>query len=165
MSKTLVTYFSKTENTKTIAEAIYEELPEQKEIKPITEVKDFNDYDLIFLGFPVYSHTVPYVVENFIKTIPPGKPVALFSTHGSHTGSRLSREALEYAVTLLPRNEILGTFSCRGRVSMEAMELFKKSPEHRSWAEMAASAQTHPDKSDIQEAKSFAAWILTVFQR
>ncbi|MFW6160679.1 MAG: flavodoxin [Acidobacteriota bacterium] len=165
MSRSLVAYFSKTGNTQSIAEAIYETLPAPKEIKPLTEVKDLNAYDLIFIGFPVYSHTVPYVVEMFLKSIPPGKPIALFSTHGSHTGSHLSREALEYAVTLVPRDKILGTFSCRGKVSMEALESFKKSPEHRSWAEMAASAQTHPDENDKEEAKSYAKWVLTVFQQ
>jgi flavodoxin len=160
--KSLVTYYSLTGNTKKIAEAIYQALEEEKTIKPLSEVEDMGEYNLIFIGFPVHSHSVPYKVEKFLKTIPPGKKIALFSTHGSHTGSRLSREALEYAAVLAPKEKVLGTFSCRGRVSEKALDQLKKSPEHRLWTEMAASAHTHPDKDDIADAQGFAKWIMAL---
>lgn len=163
--KILVTYYSLTGNTKRIAEAIYETLEGEKEIKPLDEVDDMEGYGLIFVGFPVHSHSVPYKVEKFLKTIPKGKKIALVSTHGSHTGSRLSREALEHAVVLTAHGEVLGTFSCRGKVSNEALEKLKKSPEHRLWAEMAPSAHTHPDKDDIEDARSFARWIMAFFSQ
>jgi len=31
-----------------------------------------------------------------------------------------------------------------------------QSPEHEAWADMAASAATHPDASDLEDARSFA---------
>lgn len=163
MAKILVTYYSVTGNTKTIAEAIYEALPPPKEILSIGEAKDIDNYDLLFIGFPVHAHSVPYRVETFLRSLPPAKKIALFSTHGSHTGSRLSREALEHALALLPQENILGTFTCRGKVSFQAMESFKKLPEHQAWAVMAASAQTHPNQQDIEDAKSFAQWILALY--
>ena len=162
MRKSLVTYFSLTGNTKKIAEAIYHTLEEEKAIKPLDEAEDLKEYNIIFIGFPVHSHGVPYKVEQFLKNIPSGKKIALFSTHGSHTGSRLSRAAAEHAVVLADKGKILGTFSCRGKVSAEALEKLKKSPEHQLWTEMAASAHTHPDKDDIADAQSFARWIMAL---
>jgi flavodoxin len=167
MPNFLVTYLSKTGNTKKVAEAIYSALKEDKKIKPLHAVteEEIQDADLIFIGFPVYSHTVPYKAEVFIKKISAGKKVALFSTHGSISGTRLSREALEYAVTLAGNLKVLGTFSCRGQVSMEALDILLKSPEHTAWAEMAPSAKTHPDKSELEDASAFTRWILTLFHQ
>jgi len=93
---------------------------------------------------------------------PEGKKIAFFSTHGSLTGSRLSREALENATVLSAKAHVLGTFSCRGKVSHQALDILMKSPEHEAWAMMAASAATHPDASDLEDARNFAAWIQTI---
>jgi len=146
MENTLVTYFTQTGNTKKVAESIYRNIEGDKQIMPISEVQkeDLEDYDLIFIGFPVHSHGVPFATESFIKKVPRDKKIAFFSTHGSLTGGMLSR------------------FSCRGKVSLSALEILKKSPEHRAWTDMAASAGTHPDEHDLSEAASFAKWIMTL---
>jgi flavodoxin len=162
MAKTLVTDFSLTGNTRLVAEAIFEALPGDKTIKPMAEAGDLAPYQLIFAGFPVHAHTVPYPVEIFLKSIPEGQKIALFSTHGSVTGSRLSREALEYASVLVAKARLIGTFSCRGKVSMRALEVLMQSPEHEAWADMAASAATHPDASDLEDARAFARWVATL---
>ncbi len=162
MSKILVAYFSLTGNTKKVAQAIYETLRGDKTIKPTDEVEELRDYSLIFIGFPVHSHGVPPKVESFLKKIPERKKIALFSTHGAIAGSRLSREALEHAAVAASKAKILGIFSCRGKVSMQAKEIFSKSPEHRLWSEMAASAQTHPNEGDLEEAKSFARRVMSL---
>ena len=162
MSKRLVAYISWTGNTKKVAGAIFEALEGNTTIKSLDEVQNPDEYELIFIGFPVHSHSVPFKTEEFIKKISTGKKVALFSTHGSLTGSRLSREALEHASILASNSKILGTFTCRGRVSLQALEVLSKSPEHKAWAEMAASAQTHPDDNDLEDARDFAKWITTL---
>ena len=162
MSKILVTYVTWSGNTKKVADAIFEALKDDKMIKPSDDVQTLDEYELIFIGFPVHSHSVPFKTEEFIKKLPAGKKIALFSTHGSLTGSRLSREALEHASILISSSQILGTFSCRGKVSIQAMEVLSKSPEHKAWVEMAASAQTHPDESDLEDARTFAKWIMTL---
>jgi flavodoxin len=162
VSKILVTYYSQTGNTKKIAEAIYEVLPEIKEIKPIDEAQKIEDYNLIFVGFPIFSHSVPFKVEKFLKAIPKRKRIALFSTHGALTGSPLSREAIESAVALAPQAKVISTFSCRGKVSLEALEVLSRSPEHQAWTDMAASASGHPTGEDLEEARAFARWVLTV---
>lgn len=162
MTKILVTYFSQTGNTKKIAETIFETLESEKDIQPVDEVQQLDEYNLIFIGFPVHSHSVPFKIHDFIPKIPENKKIAFFSTHGALTGSQLSREALEHAVILASKVKVLGTFSCRGKVSLEALEILKKSPEHEAWADMAVSAATHPDQGDLEDAKAFAKWIITL---
>lgn len=165
MAKILVTYFSLTGNTRKIAETIYKNVGGEKTLKPADEVQEVDEYDLVFIGFPVHSHSVPFKIESLLEKIPRGKKVAFFSTHGSHTGSRLSREAIEHAVVLAAKGKIIGTFSCRGKVSPAALEKLKKSPEHKAWTEMAVSAQTHPDKYDLEDAKAFAKWVMTLYSQ
>lgn len=165
MPNILVAYVSLTGNTKIIAEAIHSSLGGSATLAPLKEVENPGSFDLIFVGFPVHSHSVPGSAERFLKSIPPGKKIALFSTHGSLTGSRLSREALEYASVLASHCKILGSFSCRGKISIHAMENFNRSPEHQVWAEMAVTAGSHPDDSDIADAKTFAQWILTLYRQ
>ncbi len=162
MKSILVSYYTQTDNTKMIAEAIHGALPGLKEIKPIDEVAGFDPYWLIFVGFPVISHTVPYKAEAFLRRIPPKTRLALFCTHGSLTGSNLSREALEYALICAAQAEVLGTFTCRGKVSPQALEILSRSAEHTAWTDMAVSAMTHPDASDLQDARAFARWVISL---
>lgn len=162
MSNILVAYYSLTGNTKKIAETIFEALPHPKAIKPLSEVQSLDEYDLVFVGFPVQSHSVPYKAEKFLQGIPKGKKIALFSTHGSVTGSRLSREAIEHAVVITSQAKLISTFSCRGKVSPQALEVLSRSPEHEAWTDMAASASTHPNEHDLADARAFARWALTL---
>lgn len=162
MSIILVTYFSLTGNTKKIAEAIHDSLEGDKTIKPVDEVQELEHYTLIFIGFPVHSHSVPFKIESLLKRIPEGKKIALFSTHGAITGSHLSQEALEHAVVTASQVKVLGTFSCRGKISSKTLEVLSKSPEHITWAEMAPSAQTHTDEGDLEDARSFAKRMMTL---
>jgi flavodoxin len=159
MPKTIVAYFSATGNTRKVAEAVYGALRGEKELRPIDEVETLEPYGLAFVGFPVQAHSVPIKAESFLKKIPAGMKIALFSTHGSLQGHRLSREAVEYAVVLAARAKVLGVFSCRGKLSMKAIEFLGRSPEHAEWAEMAPSANTHPDRHDLEEARTFARLI------
>jgi flavodoxin len=156
MHKTLVTFYSRTGNTKMVAEAIFAALDGDKSLQPIAEVASLDPYALVFVGFPVQSHSVPYPVEVFLKAIPPEKKIALFSTHGSLPGHRLSREAIEHAVILASKAKVLGTFAVRGKLSLQALEVLSKSPEHQEWVEMAASANGHPNAIDLEAARIFA---------
>jgi flavodoxin len=161
MNKTLVTFFSRTGNTRRVAEAIFEALDGEKDILPLDEVQSLDPYTLVFIGFPVQSHSLPYKVEAFLKNVKPGKKIALFCTFGALPGHRLSREALEYAVVLATKAQILGTFCVRGKLSLQALEVLSRSPEHQEWVEMAPSASTHPDEGDLEEACAFARQVKT----
>jgi flavodoxin len=159
--KTLVTYFTKTGNTEKVALAIYEAIGDEKKLMPVNEVKNPDEYDLIFCGFPVHSHSVPLSVQDFIKSVPPHKHLALFVTHGSLRGGELAVTAIEHAISLASKLKVLGTFGCRGKVDPKIIETLLKSPEHRAWAETAKSAASHPDDSDLEDAKHFAKKLIT----
>lgn len=159
--KTLVTYFTQTGNTEKVARAIYETIGAQKELLPVKEVKSPDGYDLIFCGFPVHAHSVPLSIQGFIKGIPPGKKLALFVTHGSLRGGELATTAIEHATSLASKLKVLGTFGCRGKVDPKIIEALLKKPEHRAWAETAKSAASHPDESDLEDARQFAKTIIT----
>ena len=159
--KILITYFTKSGNTEKVARAIYEVIGGTKEILPIKEVKNPDEYDIIFCGFPVHSHSVPLPVQNFIKSIPSSKKLAFFVTHGSLRGGELAVTAIEHAISLASKLKLLGTFGCRGKVDPKIIETLLKQPEHRAWAETAKSAASHPDESDLEDARHFAKKILT----
>ncbi len=162
MNKTLVAYFTRTGNTRRIAEAIFEAIESEKEILTLDKVDHLSPYDLVFIGFPVQMHSVPLPVEDFLKRLPAGKKIALFCTHGSLAGHRLSREALEYAAILASRAKILGMFSSRGKLSVQALDALHRSPEHQEWVEMAASAGGHPNAVDLEEARVFARQMIVL---
>jgi flavodoxin len=161
MRKTLVTYLSGTGNTKKVAEAIFEALDGDKTIKPINEVANVDGFGLVFVGFPVHAHSVPYKADAFIKKLPPSQKVAFFCTHGALSGHLLSRQGLEAAVMAASKCKVIGTYSCRGRVSAEVIEALKKSPENFEWIEMVSSADSHPNDIDLAEAKAFARQVVT----
>jgi flavodoxin len=156
MSKTLVTYFTRTGNTRMVSEAIHQALDGDRILLPLDKIEAPGDYNLIFVGFPVQTHSVPFPAERFLKSLPAGKQIALFSTHGAVPEHRMAAEALEYAAVLTSHCRLLGTFHCRGKLSFQALEVFARSPEHQEWAEMAPSAASHPDTSDLAEAALFA---------
>ena len=159
--KTLVTYYTQTGNTEKVARAIYETIGAEKELLPVKEVNSPDGYDLIFCGFPVHAHSVPLSVQNFIKGISPGKKIALFVTHGSLRWGELATTAIEHAISLASKLKVLGTFGCRGKVDPKIIEALLKQPEHRAWAETAKSAASHPDESDLEDARHFAQMITT----
>lgn len=154
--KTLVAYFSQTGNTEKLARSIYDEIHTEKDIKPLQEAGDVAQYDVIFCGFPVQSHSVPPAAAQFIKNIPEGKRLAIFSTHGSLRGGQLAVTALEQAVSLAKHVKILGTFGCRGKVSQKLLDALMNKPEHKAWAAEAQGASRHPDQADLEDGKAFA---------
>jgi len=154
--KALVSYYSQTGNTEKIARAIYEAIPFEKEIESIQNIQNVEEYDVIFFGFPVMAHSVPEKALNFIKGLPRGKKVALFSTHGSLRGSNMSKQAFEHALSLAPQAKVLGHFGCRGQVDQKTIEHLSTKLEHQAWAEEAQGAFHHPDEHDLADAQKFA---------
>jgi len=159
--KALVTYFSRTGNTEKVAHAIHEGIAfVEKEIHPIKDMKDLKKYDVIFVGFPVQAHSVPGPVEKFVRGIPEGSKVAFFATHGSLRGGEFAITAFHYAISLVPKRRVLGTFGCRGKVKEGALEKLLKSPQDKYWAMEAQSAGHHPDEHDLEEASRWARWMV-----
>ena len=160
--KALVTYCSQTGNTEKLAQAIYEGIQQaEKDILPVKEAGDTQGYDVIFCGFPVHAHSVPEEMASFIKTIPDGKKVAFFATHGSLRGGELAITAFYDALKLAPKGTVLGTFGCRGKVKSDILDALLNKPEHRGWALEAQSAIGHPHAADLEDAKKWAGAMIS----
>jgi flavodoxin len=160
--KALVTYYSQTGNTEKLARAIYEAIPihVEKELLPVQDVKGTAGCDIIFVGFPVHSHSVPARLLPFFKSLPGGQNIALFCTHGSLRSGQLPRQALEHAIGLSDGSKVVGTFSARGRVDAQIIDSLMKQAEHRAWAEEAQGADEHPTEADLADGREFARSVL-----
>jgi flavodoxin len=155
--KVLVAYFSESGNTEKLAKAIFEAVEtSEKEILPVQEVTGVEGYDVIFIGFPVHSHSVPGKAEAFVKTLPDGQKVAYFATHGSMRGGELAVTAFYHALTIAKKAVILGTFGCRGQVKQKIIDALMPQAEHRIWALEAQGATGHPDEADLADGRDWA---------
>jgi flavodoxin len=143
-----------------LAETIFNALHSpEKEIADIDAAKDPAAYELIFVGFPVHSNSVPKKADSFLRSIPADKKVAVFATHGSLHNGPLAKTAFETAHTL-PKGKVLGSFGCRGKVVQSVIDTLLKTTEHKPWAVEAASAGTHPDEADLKDARAWAEEML-----
>lgn len=124
--KTLVVYFSHTNNTATIAEYIqsltdadtfriepvmpYPSVYEQHE--PIAKkerdeqarpalkagVENLNEYDVIFIGFPIWWEDAPMIIATFLENHDfTGKTVVPFCTHGGGGSGQAFDQVKKYA--------------------------------------------------------------------
>ncbi|MDO5425141.1 MAG: flavodoxin [Eubacteriales bacterium] len=94
---TIILYYSQTGNTEHIATRIHENLGcDLLKIEPDsneggfmklpsgfrTEIPDLSQYDIVFVGYPVWAHDVPPFVQKFIANCNlTGKIVIPFSTY------------------------------------------------------------------------------------
>ncbi len=157
----LVAYYSETGNTRKVAEAIFASLRlTRKKLLPIDQAEDLDPYNLIYCGFPVQHHSIPAPMVHFLKSLPKGKQIALFATHGSLRGGEKALSAFFAAISLLPGQTIIGTFGCRGQVRPQLIDEWLESPQHQAWAREAQSASGHPDATDLHDAREFAETML-----
>ena len=119
MKKALIVYWSATGNTEKVAFAIRDGLIEAGVNVNIVktrgnEILEFNEYDLISVGFPIYSCFLPEIMDKFLKGIYqkyyrekriilgapkiPGKHALIFCTYaGAHSGFDEAIPAVKYA--------------------------------------------------------------------
>ncbi len=86
-----VLYFSRTGNTKRLAEAISDSLESPIFDMANSNPLDFNDFDVLILGTPVNGSRPAPEVMSFIKRMPEGKgkKAILFCTYALMKGSTL----------------------------------------------------------------------------
>jgi flavodoxin len=153
----LVAYYSETDNTRKVAEAIFAALTHtRKKLHPVDKAGYLEEFDLVFCGFPVHHHSVPAKMIRFLGEIPQGRKVAMFATHGSLRGGEKAVSAFYAALSLLQGKTVLGTFGCRGQVKPQLIDEWMDSPQHQAWAREAQSANGHPDAADLEDARAFA---------
>jgi flavodoxin len=159
--KTLVTYMSQSGRTKKVAEAIYGELSGEKEIKPISEVKNLEGYDLAFIGFPVMQFDIPPKVRSFLTENTKGKNIAIFMTHAVPEGFEAIQSWTGSARQTASGANVLGTFECQGELAQPVIDMLLKSdnPQMKAFGEMGPSTRGQPDESRLKKAREFARGI------
>ena len=80
----------------------------------IGKVDNFKDYDIVFIGYPIWYGDMPMAVYTFLESYDfSGKKIVPFCTHG---GSGLS--STDQALTLAcPNSKILHGFEIRGTIA------------------------------------------------
>ena len=158
----LVTYMSETGNTRKVARAIYEELPDSKDICPLDAIESLNGYEVIFVGFPLHSFGPPEKVRQFIKTHAMHKKVALFVTHASSEDYREMPLWLKKCRRTARGTDFLGMFNCQGEMASDMIEFLKHSPDKRLRFFGAYGPLTKglPSEDDLCRAREFARRII-----
>ena len=143
----LVAFFSRTGNTRVIADFIHEKLDcDIFEIKPVDpypkdynatverakreqdsdyrpelaiELENMDSYDTIFVGHPNWWGTMPMAVFTFLEEYDlSGKTIVPFCTH---EGGRLGRSVKDIT-TLCPRSTLLDALAVRGSAAASARD-------------------------------------------
>lgn len=158
--RTLVTYSSKTGNTRKVAEAIHQAIP-NADIFPMEQAPDTDNYDLIFVGFWVDKGTADDKAGQYLQGLH-GKPVALFATLGAYPDSDHARESLDNAAALIPSCKVLDRFICQGAIDPKLIAWMSQlPPEHPHAPDEARvkrwkDAESRPDDSDLHNARTWA---------
>lgn len=165
--KTIVIYSSKTGNTKQVAEAICQALPENTPCVAVKDVPaDIASYDLAFVGYWVDKGTANAEAKQFLEALTVPK-VAVFATLGAYPDSDHAKESLASGCAMV-KTEVVGSFICQGKVDPVLLEAMKKmfangngphadSPERRA---RIAEAAKHPNEADFKNAQDFARDVL-----
>lgn len=160
--KTLVAYVSTTGNTNKVADAIFEVLPDDKEIKELGEVEDLDGYDLVFVGFPIVAFGPNPAARTFLEQKVGGKKIALFITHAAPEDSDDVTGWLQTAREAAAGADIVGMFDCQGQLDPKVAEMLLKSddPQMRGFGEGGPSTMGQPDESRLQKAREFTKKVL-----
>jgi flavodoxin len=165
MMKALVTYMSKTGNTKKVAEAIFDELACEKEIRPIEDVEDIGSYDLSFLGFPTHRFGPDEKsMELLAKYCRDGRKVALFVTHCSPEDAKELPQWMDKFKDAAAGADVVGFFDCQGQLAKSVEMVLRMSPnkEYRYFAKNHHS-YGQPDETRLLRAREFARDTLNHF--
>lgn len=157
--KTLVTYYSRTGNTKKIAEAIFEEIAGQKELKSLGQLAEVGQYDVIFVGSPIEKHGLVQEVQEFLKERIGNRKVALFITHAAPEHADMVSMYIKQAKELIENpSNFLGIFTCQGELSEAVAEYMSKSgnPQLQKFAGMRGLTLNQPDAERIERGRQFA---------
>lgn len=154
--KVLVTYSSKTGNTKKLAEGIFEGLEvADKQIMPMKEVTDLAAYDVVLAGYWVDKAGPNEEAKVFLQGLE-NKVVGLFATLGFWPDSEHAWQSLCNGEALVKdKNKVIAKYICQGKLDSKIIQMFEKlpqdnphavTPEKRKRYEIAAN---HPSKVDL----------------
>lgn len=155
--KTLITYYSETGNTKILAQQIYLNLKHEKEIQKIELVKSVQNYDLIFIGFPIHNGFPAKPAINLIEKINSKVKVVLFTTHAMKSTSPLHNLQLKNCKKIAKSLNTVGFYSCQGELSSSFTKRFCNKDKYNLhfFKKIRESSVGHPNKSDLNTLSNF----------
>ena len=170
MGKWAVVYSSITGNTKKIAEQMAKAAGDADLFAVQEMPEDLSGYEVVALGYwlrrggpdPKMGQCLPQVHD---------ARVVLFQTHGAAPGSEHAVTAFARAAYLLGEGcDILGTFSCQGKINPALIEKRKAAgPDDPHGGAKAIArwkaAAGHPDEEDLGNADDFVAQIKRKLRR
>jgi flavodoxin len=172
MTKTLVLYYTLTGNTEKIAKAIFQSIPGKKELRQLSESINHDEFDLIFIGFPVYNFEPISQVKEFITKNLRGKNIALFMTMSltAAPASKQVEELYNHTITncrtCAEGSNLLGIFDCPGELSEKAANALINSedPMLKMFGSVRSLTLGFPNEINIAEAEAFAKEIYSKYQ-
>jgi len=148
--KHLVIYSSQGGNTRKLAEEIFRQLPDEKEISPVSETVDPTQYDIVCLGFWFKGGQPDPASQEYLKKCK-GRKIFLFATHGAAKGSEHQKMGMNKAIELAEGATIMGTFSCQGEVPEKVLQSAAEKKPQPPWLNDASEAKGHPDNQDFMD--------------
>ena len=167
--KVLITYFTVTKNTETIAKSIYDEVSSQNhnvDLKKIDEVTidSLHSYDLVFVGSACHDADLAKPAKLLLKNFPESQ---------KFKGSQRNKELHEnwaskciktfQQVSKTKKIDFKGYFSCMGVPSSAIANFIHETiiKNENEWEEYMEEVVKHPNQTDMQDARKFARDILT----
>lgn len=151
-----IVFSSQTGNTKLLAEALKNSLPQEECLYIGTPDPKALNADTLYVGFWTDKGNADAASLSFLKLLQ-DKKVFLFGTAGFGGSEEYFHRILKNVQKSLGRsNKIIGTFMCQGKMPMSVRnryESMKKNPIHMpNLDEMIANfdkALSHPDAADL----------------
>ena len=166
--KVLIAYHTVSGNTRKVAEAIYKEIRADKELAPLSDVKDLKGYDLSFIGFPIQGYGPAKEAKEFLEKKVAGRDIALFVTHSApEEGEPKLEQWLAACKMAASSANIVGFFHCRGQLAQNVrdMMLGSKDPQLIAWAERSDETLGQPDRGRLKKAVRFAKDIMGKYKK
>jgi flavodoxin len=163
--KVLVAYVSKTGNTKKVAEAIFEEISDEKEIMPIDKVDSIEGYDIAFLGFPIHQMGPDKKTAQLLeKHCVNGRNVVLFITHAAPEDHPDLPPMLDKFKQAARGANIVDMFDCQGELAKTIKLIMSVMPDARlrKWAKE-DNSKGQPDQARLDRARLFSRSVMQRF--
>jgi len=162
--KTLVTYSSRTGNTRLVAQAVHKAMPEGGLLVPVEDAPDPEGFDFVAVGFWVDKGMPDAKAQAYMQRLS-GRIVGVFGTLGAYPDSQHARDCLAKTLELLRGSTVVASFLCQGKVDPKLVEAMSRmpgnahpmTPERKARLEEAAK---HPDATDLANARSVFAQAL-----
>lgn len=154
-----IIYSSRTGNTKKLAEAIYNVLP-QNSCDYYGEVDKIEDElsEVLYIGFWTEKGDADLQTIEFLKQLK-NKKIFLFGTAGYGESEKYFKNIVDNVKKNIDSsNTIIGTFMCQGKMPLSVLERYKMMKEQKSFMfnidNLIANfdkALSHPNENDIKK--------------